>query len=231
MKKVLLPFLICFIASNADAQDFYQPRYGLTYIQNFASQINYDPRTPENGKFQSNTLSAPGVGAFYERFIHKNISLTSQVAFQVKGFREVFQSGPSLTQNVRINKFRYATLEITPAYYFIDPSEDIIPFLAAGLNGNYLRNTQLTSRISPEHVSFPTGGEYSGNDFEKWSLGYNLAAGMTIMNLVILEGKFQKDITPILNEENLQIWNWVWSLNFKVNIGQIVRDYKKKNQH
>jgi len=231
MRKILFIFLVCFAASSADAQDFYQPRYGITYIQNFSSQINYDPRHPEDGKFQWNTLPASGVGAFYQHFIHRKISLTAQGAFQVKGFNEVFQSGPPFTENNRTNKFKYATLEITPAYHFFDPLKGVTPFFAAGLNGNYLINTQLASRISSEHVSFPTGGQYSGNDFRRWSLGYNLAAGMNINNLLILEGKFQKDITPILSEENLQIWNWVWSLNFKVNIAQIIREQKAKKRH
>ncbi len=131
MRKNLLVLLICFVTLSADAQNFYQPRYGITYVQNFATQINYNPQFPDDGKFQWSTLPASGVGVFYEQFIGKRLSLVAQGIYQVKGYRhtaQVAQSSVGLLRQIESSdKFRYLTLEINPTYHF--PDEYVTPFL------------------------------------------------------------------------------------------------------
>jgi len=225
MKKLLVIVLICFVALNSDAQDLNQPRYGITYIQNFAAQINYNPQLPEDGKFQWNTLSAPGFGVFYETYIGKRISVATQGIFQVKGYREFaqFSDGPGLLREEQYsNKFRYATLELNPTYYFPDREGAMEAFLSVGLNANYL----LSKRVESSNLYYPAS-EY--HNFKQWSAGYNCAVGFIINNLLIFEGKFQRDLTPILNEENLRIWNRALSLNLKININQIITNTKSLN--
>lgn len=235
MKKILinLAFSFCFITSAYSQTENTENRFGLFYSKNFSSQINFNPQIPEDGQFQWNTLATFGIGAYYDKMLGENLGLNTQIIYQVKGYKERAQIAEvlipdSYRQNEYANTFRYITLEVNPVYYF-SKSKVITPFISAGLNGNFLINNHIGSDVYPMQNFYPVN-EYEG--FRKWSLGYNLSAGSHFNNLLSLEGKFHRDITPILNRHNLQVWNWVWSINFKLNIQQIIYDIKeKRNDH
>jgi len=228
-KIIVLAFFLGFFTTAFSQSENSSDRYGLFYSHNFSSQTNFNPMIPEDGVFQWNTLSTYGIGAFYEKLIRQKFAINTQAIFQVKGYKETAQIAEinipgSFRENDYANKFRYVTLEINPVYYF-SKSKIITPFISAGLNGNYLINSDLGSDEYPINTSYPVN-EY--DEFRRLSMGYNLSAGIFMNNLLSLEGKFQKDLTPILNKENLQIWNWVWSINFKLNVQQILFDVKEK---
>lgn len=233
MKSILITLFTCIVlVMDTFAQtDKLRNRFGIIYIQNFSAQINYNPQIPEDGRFQWNTLPTFGIGTFYEKMFGEKLGLTTQAMFQLKGYKEIAQIAElfipnSFRENEYANKFRYITLEVNPIYYFSKPNI-ITPYISAGLNGNFLLSSEIGSDVYPIQSSYPVN-EY--DNFRKWSLGYNLSAGVILNNLVSLEGKFHEDITPILNKDNLQIWNWVWSINLKLNVGQIITDIHNKSR-
>jgi hypothetical protein len=234
VKTYLPPLFLLLVLASLPRVGYTQTRdanwrIGASYTRNFAAQINYNPSSPQNGKFQWNYLPADGFGIFAEKdYRNRRLTLAMGGTYQTKGYRETIQTAfigipESYREGTYGNRFRYLTVESNVKYNLVKDML-VIPSVFVGANVNRLLSYEMGSDVFPINTSRPFT-QYG--KFRDWSLGYNIGVGATFNQLLIIEGKLQKDLTPIHDENDLQVWNWVWSLNVKVNILGVLADIRR----
>lgn len=229
MRNLILLFctLACFVRPAGAQSKYPQPRWGITHVVNFAQQLNYDPQFPENGKFIWNTLVAQGAGVFYHHPISRRFWVHNQVSYQVKGYKEIAQfaivSIPgSFSESTFINSFRYLSLDIQPAWLWLDrPYLDA--FVTGGFSADVLTGTRIGSNVWPINLFYPVN-EY--DRFRRLTPGFRFGVGGVLNDLLVVEGAFQRDLVPIMDKPNLRIWNWGFSVRMGLELGRLVEEWR-----
>jgi hypothetical protein len=229
MKKTLT-ILFCVLSIYVQAQI---NAFGIDYSRHLATQLHFNPQFPQNGTFQPSQLRSNGIGVFVHYQIPKSrFSIQSNFKSITKGFTERLQitqnNGRNITsENIELkSSFDYLNLDLRLGYAIIKEKYFVLnPYL--GLRNGFLTSFTLKNglprsgftRISPLNRNFNT---YEG--------GIVIGLNTKIADIIFIEGETNMGLTHLVKSPDLEIRNWVSSLNIGVNILRLRPKQKVKNK-
>lgn len=215
LKIIFAAFLMMAFAMNLNAQITIGARGGLTL-----ATYNTDP-IPENFLGDQDMKYMAGVdAAIFSNFeITENFSIQPEFHFVQKGVKF---TGKDATDNMDLKmtyRFNYLELPVLARFNFINPSENVVFYLAAGpsvgygLNGTYKgENVSLEAneggiRKGDFEMDLEWDDEYGidGTKSNRWDIGGVAGFGVEFLTdvvNVVLDTRYNMDFTDAVKYEN-----------------------------
>ena len=227
MKKIILPGLISILCMTASGQ--FLDKYGLRIGMGLSNQYwHYKNEMVSNlSGWKDNKTGFIGQ-VYAEKDFGRYFSFRPALGYIQKGFTDditlITAEGEELS--VMDNHVIFHDLSLDLSLKIIPFDKNFKPYIFIGLRGGYLLDYR--SVIIDSH-----GEEYELNtdpydDFNKFTLGATVGAGISFKDMLFLDLEYNPAITKNFNSEGLAIKDRYFSLTAGVNINRLIKKDKKK---
>jgi hypothetical protein len=187
------------------------------FAQSLADEMNYQDGF-SGFSFDSKSRTGFSMGFFYDFPVAKSVSIQPEFSYSQKGARfsgdgSFFYYGDSYSVKSEV-VMRLDYLDVVVLTKYSLPGNGVKPYFAAGLGVGYLLSAQMKVKATVDGESDSNSSKMDG--YKKLDAHLNFGAGIDFSDLIRIDLRYALGLTPILEEDILNLQNGAISLNFAV---------------
>jgi len=216
--SVILGLLLIIISNPGFAQF---NNFGFTYGVNFAKwngdADNFANDLSEGMKeegftgidYESKTRNGVSFGMYYEYMFNKRLMIRPELNYTMKGTK--FRHDGPVTFNYDYETYyldlkqdlilvtNYIELPVLMRFNFVNNDKNTVPYVIAGPNISYLVTSKMKVKTEVDDDKDTSNEEY--DKFNKFDWGLYGGVGISFMNTMLIELRYNYNFLPVLEEE------------------------------